>query len=113
MVRSRKSGESGEDSSHIAHGPSAAPPVGIRQLRADVAAYVRRAGAGEHLVINVGGRPTAQLGPLGAPDGMIRLDDLVARGALVPPRRTGAWHMTAPITVWSGNRLDRLLREIR
>lgn len=44
----------------------ARPPIGIRQLRADVAAGVRRAGAGEHIVISIGGRPIAQLGPLGA-----------------------------------------------
>ncbi|MGA0878094.1 MAG: type II toxin-antitoxin system Phd/YefM family antitoxin [Ilumatobacteraceae bacterium] len=113
MARPTNQSKPADDPSTPSSSPNAAPPVGIRQLRADVAAYVRRAGAGEHLVINVGGRPMAQLGPLAAPDGLVRLDDLVARGAVVPPRRSGPWHMTAPIIVWSGNRLDRLLREIR
>lgn len=89
------------------------PAVGIRQLRADVAAYVRRAATGEHVVIKVGGRPTAQLGPITAPDGAARLEDLVARGALLPPRRSGPWRMTAPVSIWTGNRLDRVFREIR
>lgn len=87
--------------------------VGIRQLRGDVAAAVRRAGAGEHIVVTVGGRPVASLGPLGAAEGQVRLADLVARGQVVAPRRTGPWTPPSPVPVWQGTRLDRLLREIR
>ena len=55
---------------------------------ADLAAAVRRAAQGEHIVVTVAGRPQAQLAPLDdqAPD----LDRLIASGAVVPPRRTGA-----------------------
>ncbi len=35
-----------------------------RELRNDVAGVLRRAEAGERLVITVGGRPVAELGPL-------------------------------------------------
>jgi prevent-host-death family protein len=87
--------------------------IGIRQMRADVAAVVRRAGGGEHIVVTVGGRPVAQLTPLGAADGQVRLADLVARGLVVAPRRTGSFTPPAAVSVWSGSRLDRLLREIR
>ena len=87
--------------------------LGIRQLRADVASTVRRAGGGEHIVVTIAGRPVAQLGPLGAVDGQVRLADLVARGLVVAPRRTGPFRPGAPVPVWSGSRLDRLLREIR
>lgn len=87
--------------------------VGVRQLRSDVAAYVRRAGSGENVIISVGGRPVAQMGPLEATDGLVRLSDLIARGAVLAPRRTGPLHLADAITVWSGSRLDRLLREIR
>ena len=87
--------------------------VGIRQLRSDVATFVRRAGSGEHLVISVGGRPTAQLGPVAAPEGFVRLSDLIARGAVIAPRRSGPWHLVAPIPVRAGQRLDRALRDIR
>ena len=38
--------------------------VGIRELRADLASTVRRAAAGESIVVTVGGRPVARLGPL-------------------------------------------------
>ena len=87
--------------------------IGIRQLRADVAASVRRAGGGEHIVVTIGGRPVAQLGPLGAVDGQVRLADLVARGLVLAPRRTGPFTPREAVPVWSGSRLDRLLREIR
>jgi prevent-host-death family protein len=59
---------------------------GIRELRADLAAMVRRAGAGERIVITVDGLPVAQLGPLaGAAE--VTIADLVAAGALRAPRR--------------------------
>jgi prevent-host-death family protein len=38
--------------------------IGIRELRADLAAHIRRAAAGEATVVSVGGRPAAVLAPL-------------------------------------------------
>ena len=92
---------------------NSSPIVGIRDLRADVAALVRRAGAGEQLIISVGGRPTAHLGPIQSPDGTIRLEDLIVRGLVVAPRRTGPYTPADPVPVWQGSRIDRLLHEIR
>jgi prevent-host-death family protein len=61
--------------------------VGIRELRNTVAAVVRRAGAGERIVVSVDGAPVAQLGPLsGAGD--VTLDDLVAAGLARPAPRS-------------------------
>jgi prevent-host-death family protein len=60
--------------------------IGIRELRNDVAAVVRRAGAGERIVVTVDGRPVAQLGPL-EPTGAPTLDDLVASGHVIAARR--------------------------
>ena len=60
-------------------------PIGIRELRADLAAFVRRAEAGEEVVVTVSGRPAAVLGPLGGSRGA-GLDQLVAAGAVVAPR---------------------------
>lgn len=59
--------------------------VGIRELRNDVAAVVRRAAAGERIVVTVDGRPVAQLGPL-EPAGVPTLDDLIASGHVVAAR---------------------------
>ena len=58
--------------------------TGIRQLRTQLTSMVRRAGAGERIVISIGGRAVAQLGPVEA------LQD-----------------------AWPGGRLDRALREVR
>src|SRR5918994_5940490 len=62
--------------------------VGIRELRNNVAAVVRRAAGGERVVVTVDGVPAAQIGPLeaGARAG-VTLDDLVAAGLVRPPGR--------------------------
>jgi antitoxin (DNA-binding transcriptional repressor) of toxin-antitoxin stability system len=85
--------------------------VGIRELRASLATAARRAAAGERLVVAVGGRPIAQLGPLDA--GAPTIAQLVSSGALVAPRRSDALRAPAPVAIWSGTRIDRALRELR
>lgn len=60
--------------------------MGIRELRNNVAAVVRRAASGERIVVTVDGVATAQLGPL-EPTGQLTLDDLVAAGLVLPPAR--------------------------
>jgi antitoxin (DNA-binding transcriptional repressor) of toxin-antitoxin stability system len=87
--------------------------IAIRHLRADVAAAVRRAGAGERIVVTVGGRPVAQLGPLDDLTGQTALADLVARGRVLAPRRSGDYRPGDTVPTWRGTRIDRLLREIR
>jgi len=88
--------------------------IGVRDLRQRVAATVRRAGSGDRIVVTVAGRPVAQLGPLepggGGPP---TLDDLAARGLLLPPRRHDRPEPGEPVPMWAGARLDRLLREQR
>ena len=89
--------------------------IGTRELRADLAAHLRRAGAGQRVVVTSGGRPLAALGPVEAdPAGRdVTLDALVAAGLLVPPRRPTEAARRDPVPVWSGIRLDRVLREVR
>jgi prevent-host-death family protein len=85
--------------------------VGIRELRNDVAAVVRRAAAGERVVVTVDGRPVAQLGPL-EPVGAPTLDDLVASGHVVAARRTApATPAAADVPVDA--RSDWILDDIR
>ena len=60
--------------------------VGVRELRNQVAAVLRRARAGERVIITADGRPVAQLGPLDATGG-VTLDDLLATGQVNPPQR--------------------------
>jgi prevent-host-death family protein len=87
--------------------------LGIRDLRADLASYVRRAGAGQRVLVSVGGRAVAQLGPVEAEQGQTVLADLVTAGAVIAPRRTDSGRIGPPVQVWSGVRLDRMLKELR
>ncbi len=87
--------------------------IGVRELRADLAAHVRRAGAGQRVVVSVAGREVAQLGPVQSIDGQTVLADLITAGLVVAPRRTDAARPAQAIPVWSGVRLDRALKELR
>ncbi|MEN9823709.1 MAG: hypothetical protein RLZ04_2135 [Actinomycetota bacterium] len=90
-----------------------APTIGVRELRADLAAHLRRAGSGSRVVVTVGGTSVAQLGPIEPEGGQAVLADLYTSGAVVPPRRPGAGRLSPAVPVWSGLRLDRVLAEIR
>jgi prevent-host-death family protein len=91
--------------------------IGIRELRSDLAAHVRRAAAGEPTVVSVGGHPAAALVPLSAMRdagaSATHLSSLVVSGGLVPPRRADGQVPERTVTVWGNVRLDRLLREVR
>jgi antitoxin (DNA-binding transcriptional repressor) of toxin-antitoxin stability system len=90
--------------------------IGIRQLRADLAAHVRRAAGGETTVISIAGAPLAALGPLTTsdePSNVARLSSLVASGGVIAPRRSDGRTADGTVTTWANVRLDRLLREIR
>lgn len=87
--------------------------MGIRDMRAHAAALVRRAGAGQRLVITIGGRPIAQLGPLESPPGDVTIEDLAARGLLIAARRSDRPLPSERIDLRTGTRLDRILREVR
>ncbi len=82
-------------------------------MRANAAAVVRRAAGGERIVVTVGGRATAQLGPLDPAAGPVASDDLVARGLLLAPRRADPPSPSDPVPTFTAPRLDRLLRELR
>lgn len=87
--------------------------IGIRELRADLAAAIRRAGAGERVVVTVGGQPVAQLGPIEATSDGPTIADLAARGLVQPARRDDRPEPTFVMPLWAGTRLDQLVREVR
>jgi prevent-host-death family protein len=86
--------------------------MNVRELRANLAAALRRAEAGHRVVITVGGRPVAQLGPVTAA-GPPTLDDLVARGLVIRARRADRPPPDLLVAMTVGTRLDRLLGEVR
>ena len=88
--------------------------IGIRDLRQQASTYIRRAGAGEHIVVTISGQPAAVLSPVDAPQsGLPVIADLVASGAVIAPRRAGDFRFGDPINVHSGARIDQLLRQVR
>lgn len=85
----------------------------MRELRNNVAAVLRRAAAGERIVVTVDGTPTAQLGPI-EPTGTPSLDDLVATGLVEPPGRPGTEAVDpVPIDLAVDVRLDDVLADLR
>jgi prevent-host-death family protein len=59
--------------------------VGLRELRHDLARYVRRASRGKRLTITDRGRPVAVLAPLPEQGGSV-IDRLVAEGRATRPK---------------------------
>jgi prevent-host-death family protein len=89
--------------------------MNMRTLRAGLAAALRRAEAGERILVTVGGKPVAQLGPVEplASEGAPTLDDLAARGLLIRARRTDPPPVEVLVALPVGARLDRLISEVR
>jgi len=87
--------------------------VGIRELRNNVAAVVRRAAGGERILITSDGQPVAMLGPVEPDAGGITLDDLVASGLVQPPGRLDHPRAPEPAMLPVDVRTDRVVDEIR
>ncbi len=86
--------------------------IGARELRANLAAALRSAGAGERVLITVDGRPVAQLGPL-EPAGAPTLPELAAAGLVDPPHRPDLPAPPDALDAAVDIRLDRVLAEVR
>ncbi len=86
--------------------------VGVRELRNNVAAVVRRAAAGERIVVTVDGVPVAQLGPLETP-APLTIDDLVAAGLARPAGRRDRPPAPEPEDAPVDTRLGGVLDELR
>lgn len=86
--------------------------VGARELRANLAAALRQASAGQRVVVTVDGRPVAQLGPI-EPAGAPSLAELAAAGLVLPPRRPDRPSPPEALDAAVDVRLDRILAEVR
>ncbi len=87
--------------------------IGIRDLRNNASGAVRRAMAGERLVITIDGVPSAQLGPLNDGGGAAAVEDLLAAGLLRPPRASSAAPPPRPVKGPPGRTTTEILREQR
>ncbi len=91
--------------------------VGIRELRNNVASVVRRAQAGERIIVTIDGHPVAQIGAIDARQPSISLADLIASGTLRSPQRSTsgsarAASINAPDQPADTN-VQQLLRQVR
>jgi prevent-host-death family protein len=87
--------------------------VGIRELRNNVASVVRRAAAGERILITSDGEPVAMLGPVEPDREGVTLDDLVASRLVRPPGRLDHPAEPEAAVLPVDVRADRALDEIR
>lgn len=94
------------------HATTPAATIGVRELRNQVAAVLRRAANGDRMVVTVDGRPVAQLTPL-EPTGAVTLADLVAAGLLEPPGRADRPPAPDPAFLPVDVRADSVVAEIR
>lgn len=87
--------------------------IGVRELRTSLAATLRRAGAGERILITLDGAPIAQVGPI-EPTAEPTLADLVAAGLITAPRRPNDRQPDVdPIDLPVDVRLDDVLNDLR
>jgi prevent-host-death family protein len=86
--------------------------MGIRELRNHTSGAIRRAMAGERIVITIDGVPAAQLGPLNAGGRPSSIDDLIAAGLVEGPRATSPPPPPNPV-VAPGVSSTEILREHR
>ena len=86
--------------------------IGVRDLRAELATYLKRAEAGDRLIVTVDGRPIAQIGPL-EPSGEPTLEDLIALGLVKRPKNDTKPPKVQPAQTPIDISIDRIIKELR
>jgi prevent-host-death family protein len=86
--------------------------IAIRELRNQASRVVRRARAGERMIITVDGVPAAEIGPVGVVE-RAGSDELIAAGALLAPRTRIAPTPATPLPAPGGLSSVDVLRQLR
>lgn len=87
--------------------------IPVRELRNQASRVIRRARAGERLIITVDGVPAAELGPIRSAERAGSLDELIASGALIDAPIRTAGRPPRPLPAPSGRTTSSVLRELR
>ena len=87
--------------------------IALRELRNQASRVVRRARAGERLIITVDGVPAAEIGPGREAERATSLDELIATGAVVVARTRTPPPPPKPARVPSGRSSSDVLAELR
>ena len=87
--------------------------VGTRDLRANLASYVRAASTGHTIFVTLDGLPVAQLSPITQQADAPSLESLIASGLVQAPINGDRDFLTSAFELPAGLSSDRALREIR
>lgn len=87
--------------------------IALRDLRNHASRVVRRAHAGERIIITVDGVPTAQIVPLDVTPVEATMDDLVTQGRVLAPRVASAPPPAQPIDLPGVPALSDVVQEQR
>ena len=87
--------------------------IAVRELRNHASQVVRRARAGERMIITVDGVPVAEIGPIRSADRSGTFEELVATGAIIAARRRSTAPPARPVPAPAGRTSSKVLRELR
>jgi prevent-host-death family protein len=87
--------------------------IPVRELRNQASRVVRRARAGERLIITVDGVPAAEIGPISVAERATSLDELISTGAVVAARTRTVPRLPRPVPAPSGKSSADVLRDLR
>ncbi len=87
--------------------------ITVRQLRNDVSRILRRAKAGEHMIVTSNGVAVAEIGPLQQRSDTPTLEELIASGKVIPPRTRSAPAPPHPIVFDGPMTSEEILEEMR
>jgi len=93
--------------------PTPMEQIGVRELRNYASRVVRRARAGERMLITVDGVPAAEIGPVSHEPRERTVDELIATGLVIAPRTTGRPPPPRPIPAPGGRSSTDIIREHR
>jgi prevent-host-death family protein len=93
--------------------PSRTDSVSIRELRNDVSRIVRRARAGERLVITSNGVAVAEIRPLEERPAQRTIEEMIASGELIAPRSRAQPRPATPIKFSGPMTTEEILEEHR
>jgi prevent-host-death family protein len=87
--------------------------IALRELRNYASRVVRRARAGERLIITVDGVPAAEIGPVSVAERATSLDELIATGTVIAPRLRTPPRPAEPVRAPSGRSSSDVLADLR
>jgi prevent-host-death family protein len=87
--------------------------IGIRELRADLSNHVKRAAAGEPVVVTIDGEPRAILSPFVAEQEDVTLEDLIRTGRVIPGPKVNDPRPPRPKPIPGGRPTEEVLAELR